>query len=339
MKRKKVDILLPCYNEEKTIKECIDRIKEVMNKEEYDYSIVVCDNNSTDKSVKIAKNQKAKVLIEKEKGYGATLLNGINKSRADYIVMLDSDLSYNEKHIPKMLALLANNDLVIGNRFKGTIEKKAMPLSHFYGSRFLTEYANLLFRSSSHDYHCGLRAFKREKILECNLSSKGFEFASEMIIRAKLNNLKIIECPTDLFVDGRDKKPHLKTIRDGYRHLRLINKIKFQNSILFRYLTTFILLITIYFLSLLLTTFIPRNLIHNNTAKSFEFFEKYYTNNTIKGKNYIKIEGCGDVRNISMAYNMNPHKPIDSAIRMSYQKEIDYLKNLKDIFENYIGEK
>ena len=339
MKKKKVDILLPCYNEEKTIKECINRIKRVMDAEKYDYTIVICDNNSTDNSVKIAKSQKVKVLIEKEKGYGATLLNGINKSRADYIVMLDSDLSYNEKHIPKLLSLLEENDMVIGNRFKGTIEKKAMPIAHFYGSRFLTEYANLLFRVPSHDYHCGLRAFKRDKILECNLSSKGFEFASEMIIKAKLNNLKIIECPTDLFVDGRDKKPHLKTIRDGYRHLHLINKIKFQNSALFRYITTFLILIAIYFLSLVVTSFIPRNLIYNNTAKSFEFFEKYYKNNTIKGKSYMKIEGCGDVRNISMAYNMNPHKPIDSAIRMSYQIEIDNMKNLKDIFINNTGEK
>ena len=160
-----------------------------------------------------------------------------------------------------------------------------------------------------------------------------------MIIKAKLNNLKIIECPTDLFVDGRDKKPHLKTIRDGYRHLHLINKIKFQNSALFRYITSFLILIAIYFLSLVVTSFIPRNLIYNNTTKSFEFFEKYYKNNTIKGKSYMKIEGCGDVRNISMAYNMNPHKPIDSAIRMSYQIEIDNMKNLKDIFINNTGER
>ena len=149
MKTRKVDILLPCYNEEKTIKECIKRIKKVISNEKDEYRIVVCDNNSTDSSVKIAKSQNVKVLIEKEKGYGATLINGIVNSRADYIVILDSDLSYNEKDIPLMVSMLDNYDLVIGNRFKGNIQKSAMPISHRYGSRLLTEIANIFYASYS----------------------------------------------------------------------------------------------------------------------------------------------------------------------------------------------
>ena len=231
IKKKKVDILLPCYNEEKTLGECIKRIHNVMNKQKkYNYNIVVCVNNSKDSSRDIAKSNNAKVLVETKKGYGATLLNGIHNSSADYLVMLDSDLSYNEKDIPRFLEKLENGyDLVIGNRFKGTIEKGAMPFSHRYGSRLLTMYANLLFRTPSHDYHSGLRAFKRDEILKCNLCSTGFEFATEMIIKAKINHLKIEEISTDLFCDGRDKPPHLKTIRDGLRHFFLINKVKIKN--------------------------------------------------------------------------------------------------------------
>ena len=339
MKTRKVDILLPCYNEEKTIKECIKRIKKVISNEKDEYRIVVCDNNSTDSSVKIAKSQNVKVLIEKEKGYGATLINGIVNSRADYIVILDSDLSYNEKDIPLMVSMLDNYDLVIGNRFKGNIQKSAMPISHRYGSRLLTEIANIFFKTSSHDFHCGLRAFKRKEILKCDLTSKGFEFASEMIIRAKLNNLKIKEVPTDLFVDGRDGKSNLNTIKDGFRHLFLINKIKFQSSSFFRYLSLYLILIVIFFSSLIITSLIPRRLIRNNTLESLDFFEKYSLDVNKNKYDFLLLEKNGDVRNISMAYNMDPHHPFDSAIRMSYQKKLDDLINLRDTFENNYGDK
>ena len=217
-----------------------------MDKSKYStqYDILVCDNNSTDNSIKICKKNKIKYTICKEKGYGNTLINGIKKSKANYLVMLDCDLSYDERDIPMFINELENGyDFVIGNRFKGTIEKKAMPLSHSIGSRILSEYANLLFHTSSHDYHCGLRAFKKDKIEDCNLKSPGFEFASEMIIKAKINNLKVKEIKTSLFKDERNRPPHLKTIKDGLRHLFLINKVKYNNSFIFRYLTTFIIAI------------------------------------------------------------------------------------------------
>ena len=334
MKKISVDILLPCFNEEKTIGESIKRIHQVMKKnKEYHYSIVVCDNNSTDHSRDIASKKDAIVIIEKEKGYGATLLNGIHSSKADYLVMLDADLSYNEKDIPRFLKELDDgNDLVMGNRFKGTIEKNAMPFSHRYGSRFLTEFANLLFHTPSHDYHCGLRAFKREEILKCDLSSHGFEFASEMIIKAKINHLKIKEISTDLFCDGRDKPPHLKTIKDGFRHLFLIIKVKYQTSPFVRYFSTYLLMMILFFFSLVLVALIPPQKIYSNTLKSLDYFQKYYDKNVSKDLKSSLLEGCGDVRNISLAYNMNPRKPFDSVIRMPYQASLDTLVNIKKEF-------
>ena len=320
--KKKVDILLPCYNEEKTIVECIKRIKKVLEKEKYDYQIVVCDNDSTDNSRILAKKEKVKVLVEKQKGYGATLLNGINKSKADYIVMLDSDLSYNEKDISKLLKELDKNDFVIGNRFKGTIEKKAMSLSHRYGSRFLTEYSNLLFHTISHDYHCGIRAFKRKEILKCNLSSIGFEFASEMIIKAKINVLTMKEIPTDLFVDGRNNPSNLNTIKDGFRHLHLINKLKFDYSFPFRYILTFIIIFLILLSFSFLTSLIPHKYIEKNvetSAKELSIkFGKFMSLPSYEG-----YERYGDMRNFTMIYFEDEHHPIKSLIEKKYPKECD----------------
>lgn len=335
---KLITILLPCLNEEKTILTCIRRIKKVMNNSKYkkDYNILVCDNGSNDNSIKLLEDEKIEYVICQNKGYGNTLINGINKANSKYLVMLDCDFSYNENDIPKFIKELENGfDLVVGNRLNN-IEKKAMSLSHKIGVRFLTSYANLLFHIGLGDYHCGLRAFKKDKILKCNLNSFGFEFASEMIIKAKLNKLKIKEVKTNLFKDKRGKKSHLHTIRDGLRHLHLINKIKFETSSFFRYTTTFIFLILFMFSSLLIVSLIPQKIIYHNTAKSFEFFEKYAENN-IFSPDYVKFEKAGEMRNISMAYNMSPKKALDSVIRMSYQENIDYGHNMKEVFLNKDG--
>ena len=292
--KKKVDILLPCLNEEITLLKCIKSINKVMNKysDIYDYQIVVCDNGSTDNSIKIAKKAKAKVLIEDIKGYGATLLNGINNSSADYIVMLDCDLSYNEKDIPRFLYELDSGyELVVGNRFMGNIEKGAMPVSHFYGSRLLTLYANILFHTPCRDFHCGLRAFDRESIIICKLRTNGFEFASEMIVRAKAKNLKIKEISTDLFIDGRDRKPHLKAIRDGIRHLLCITYCKIDTSIKFRYFILIIFILLLFSLIILVNhTFDNKTINKNidlsikylNSNKSFKFIDTNSDISTIK---------------------------------------------------------
>lgn len=334
---KKIDILLPCLNEKSTIGECIKRINKVMKKEKYNYNIVVCDNNSTDDSRKIAKKEKTKIIIEKEKGYGSTILNGIKKSKADFIVMLDADLSYNEKDIPKMIKCLDKCDLVIGNRFKGTIEKNAMTFSHRYGSKLLTEYGNLLFRTISHDYHCGLRAFKREKIINCNLSSRGFEFASEMIIKAKLNKLVMKEIPTDLFVDGRNSPSHLNTFKDGFRHLHLINKVKFQNSIFFRYATTFIFVFGVLFLFSLFSAMIPHKYIEKNTLKSVDELNIMFSNKYLNENEYTKFEQFGDVRNFAMIYQEDSNHPFKSVIEKNYLEKCDVLLECPMTLKNNYG--
>lgn len=249
-----VTVILPCLNEEKTLLKCVKQIKTVLDKSEYKqkYKILVCDNGSTDKSIDICKKNNIEYLVENKKGYGNTLLAGIKASETKYIVMLDCDLSYDVKSIPRFITELKNGyDVIIGNRFKGKIEDGAMSLSHRIGSRFLTRYANLLFHTPINDFHCGLRAFDRKKILNTGVRSTGFEFASEMIIRAKKCGLKLKEAETNLFIDGRDKKPHLKTIRDGFRHLNEINSLKFSSSKPFRYVTT---LFTLLFVILLIYT-------------------------------------------------------------------------------------
>ena len=157
MSLKTVSILLPCLNEEKTLEKCIKSISKNMKKTKYDWEIIVCDNNSTDSSRKIAKKNNVKVVVEKRKGYGATLLNGIKKSKSDYLVMLDSDMSYCDKDIPRMLKWLDEGyDFVIGNRFKGeNTTNDAFPFLHKNGTKILNLVANILFNTKVRDFHCG----------------------------------------------------------------------------------------------------------------------------------------------------------------------------------------
>ncbi|MBE6161402.1 MAG: glycosyltransferase family 2 protein [Firmicutes bacterium] len=227
--KKDVTILLPCLNEEKTLEICIKNIKEVMDKLKYNYEILVSDNNSSDSSVKIAKKNKARVCVEEKRGYGNALINGIKNAYGKYIVMLDCDGSYNHKDIPKFLKELDNGyDLVMGNRFNKKTKKEASPFSHRIGARILSVYSNILYGTKLKDYHCGLRAFRKDKIDKIKLECDGMEFASEIIIKAKLNNFRIKEIDTEYFKDLREKKSHLVPIRDGYRHLKLITILKFK---------------------------------------------------------------------------------------------------------------
>jgi len=326
---KLITILLPCLNEEKTLDKCIKMIKKTMNNSKYkkDYSILVCDNGSTDNSINICKKNRVEYTICNNKGYGNTLLNGINISNSKYLVMLDSDLSYDEKDIPMFIDKLEDGyDFVIGNRFKGTIERNAMPISHSIGSRILTEYGNILFQTKSHDYHCGLRAFNREKVLNCNLNSTGFEFASEMIIKAKINKLKMIEVPTNLFKDGRDRPPYLKAIKDGIRHFNLITKVKFNNSIIFRYFTTFIIVILFFLITLFLTNLIPHKYISNNSQKSIIQLTNYFNITRDTAKDYSKFEEQGDLKNFAMIYASDSNHPIKSMIEMNYPIECEHVQ-------------
>ena len=223
---KEYTFILPCLNEEKTLEYCIKEIQKCILDKKLNAEILVSDNNSTDNSVEIAKKNGARVVICEERGYGAALINGTKNAKGKYCIMGDSDGSYDFYNIDKFIQGLNNGyDLVVGNRFKGGIQKGAMPLSHKIGVRFLTGIANIFFHTQIKDYHCGLRVYKKESIEKINLKQNGMEYASEMIILAKINNLKILEVPTILRKDLRNRKPHLKTIKDGIRHLKLILKI------------------------------------------------------------------------------------------------------------------
>lgn len=219
--------LLPCLNEEKTIKFCIDEIKECIKTKNLNAEILVADNGSTDRSKQIATDNGARVINVPKRGYGSVLIEGTKNAYGKYCFMGDSDGSYDFYNVDDFINALHNGyDLVVGNRYKGGIKKGAMPISHKIGVKFLSGIANLMFHTCIKDYHCGLRAYNTEKIKRLNLKCEGMEYASEMIIKAKINNLKLAEVPTILRKDLRNKKSHLRTVRDGFRHLILILKLK-----------------------------------------------------------------------------------------------------------------
>lgn len=231
-KEKKIEItvLMPCLNEEKTIGICIDKIKRVFEENRINGEILVVDNNSTDNSNQIAKEKGARVVVLKERGYGAALKYGIKKAYGKYVIMGDADDSYNFLEImPYITSLREGYDFVIGNRLKGKIEKGAMPFAHRYiGTPAITLMGNILYKTKLGDYNCGLRGFNRSKMLKLKLKCPGMEFASEMIVKVIKNNYKIKEFPINLYKDGRDRKPHLNPIRDGYRHICFLIKEYFN---------------------------------------------------------------------------------------------------------------
>lgn len=223
--------ILPARNEEKTLPYCIEEIETFINKNKLKAEILVVDNNSTDNTSNIAKDYGARVIFCENIGYGNALNYGMERALGKYCIMGDSDGSYNFSNLEKFIYYLKKDyDLIVGNRFKGKIEKGAMPFSHRIGGRMLSIIGNIFFHTKIKDYHCGLRAFKTDSIKKLKLKSSGMEFASEMIISSRLNNLKIIEVETDLRKDLRDRKSHLKTIRDGIRHLKLIFDMAFNRE-------------------------------------------------------------------------------------------------------------
>ena len=217
-------ILMPCLNEEETIGICIEKALRFLKKSKIQGEVLIADNGSSDKSIEIAKSLGARVINVSNKGYGSALIAGSKSAYGKYVIMGDSDDSYNFLHLEEFVKKLRKGyDLVMGNRFLGGIEKGAMPFSHRYiGNPFLSFLGRLFYHSKIHDFHCGLRGYNREKICNLNLHCSGMEYASEMIVKAELNNLKITEVPTTLKKDGRSHKPHLRTFRDGFRHLSFL---------------------------------------------------------------------------------------------------------------------
>lgn len=217
-------ILMPCLNEAKTLEICINKAKTFLTENNIDGEILIADNGSTDGSQDIATNAGARVVNVSEKGYGAALIGGCNAALGKYVIMGDSDDSYDFLNLmPFVEKLREGYDLVMGNRFKGGIEKGAMPPLHRYlGNPVLSFIGRVLYKSDIKDFHCGLRGYNKESIQKLNLHTLGMEYASEMVVQATLHKLRITEVPTTLKKDGRDRPPHLRSWSDGWRHLTFL---------------------------------------------------------------------------------------------------------------------
>ena len=214
-------IILPCLNESETLAVCISKGFASLSRLGIDGEVIVADNGSTDGSQKIALNAGARLINVPTRGYGAALIGGIEAAKSDFIIMADADDSYALDDLDDFMdSLNAGNDLVIGNRFKGGIAPGAMPWLHKYiGNPVLSFIGRMFFKIKIGDFHCGLRAFRANSIRSLKLKSIGMEFASEMVVKAAVNKLRIAEVPTTLKPAGRSRAPHLRTWHDGMRHL------------------------------------------------------------------------------------------------------------------------
>jgi hypothetical protein len=219
-----VSVVLPCLDEAETLATCIRKATQSMAEVGVRGEVVVADNGSTDGSQEIARQCGARVVDVPVRGYGAALRAGIAQARGRFVIMADADDSYALEDVrPFVEALRGGADLVMGNRFAGGIAPGAMPFLHRYlGNPVLSWLGRLFFRIPTHDFHCGMRGMRRDAILGLGLRTNGMEFASEMVVRSALAAHRIVEVPTTLRPDGRSRAPHLRTWRDGWRHLRFL---------------------------------------------------------------------------------------------------------------------
>ena len=217
-------ILIPCLNEAETIVACVRNARAFLMERGVEGEVLVSDNGSDDDSRALAAAAGARVVRATVRGYGGALAGGIEAAKGRFIIMGDADDSYDLRRLDGfLLELRGGAQLVMGNRFRGGIASGAMPLLHRYvGNPVLSAVGRALFPSAVSDFHCGLRGFCRESVLALDLRTTGMEFASEMVVRASLSRLRICEVPTNLRKDGRSRRPHLRTWRDGWRHLRFL---------------------------------------------------------------------------------------------------------------------
>jgi glycosyltransferase involved in cell wall biosynthesis len=217
-------ILMPCLDEALTVETCIRKARAYLSKRGIVGEIVIADNGSTDGSQRLAEAAGARVIHIENKGYGAALIGGIHAAQGRFVIMGDADDSYDFTDLDEFVDRLRRGfKLVMGNRFKGGIKPGAMPvLNRYLGNPALSFIGRALFSSPIGDFHCGMRGFDRQAILALHLRSSGMEFASEMVVKASLARLKIAEVPTTLSPDGRQRAPHLRPWRDGWRHLRFM---------------------------------------------------------------------------------------------------------------------
>lgn len=219
-----LSVVMPCLNEAETVATCVRKAVGFLEEHGVEGEVIIADNGSTDGSQKLATEAGARVVPIEDKGYGNALLGGIRAARGEYVIMGDADDSYDFTALmPFVEKLREGADLVMGNRFAGGIAPGAMPALHRYlGNPVLSFVGRLFFGSQAGDFHCGLRGFRRDSALALDLQSTGMEFASEMVVKATLQKQNIAEVPTTLSPDGRSRAPHLRSWRDGWRHLRFL---------------------------------------------------------------------------------------------------------------------
>ncbi len=216
-----VSVVIPCLNEAANIEECVTAAREALHRMQVPGEVIVADNGSEDDSALLAERAGARVVVEQRRGYGSAYLAGFAASRGRYIVMADADLTYDFKDIPRFVeALQQGAEMVIGDRMDN-IQPGAMPWLHRYvGNPILTGLLNLFFRTGVNDAHCGMRALRRDVLPRLDLRTTGMEFASEMVIRAAKEQLRIAEFPIEYRPRGGESK--LSSFRDGWRHLRFL---------------------------------------------------------------------------------------------------------------------
>ncbi len=219
-----LSIVMPCLNEAETLATCIRKARGFLAAGNVRGEVIVADNGSTDGSQEIAVREGARVVAIEARGYGAAIQGGVAAARGRFVVMGDADDSYDFSRLQPFLdELRAGADLVMGNRFRGGIAPGAMPFLHRYvGNPILSFIGRLFFGARVGDFHCGLRGFNRDRLIALDLRTTGMEFASEMVVRARLAGHRIAEVPTTLHKDGRSRPPHLRTWRDGWQHLRFL---------------------------------------------------------------------------------------------------------------------
>jgi len=238
-----VTVVIPCLNEAETLETCIRKAQRSFKRDGVAGEVVMADNGSEDGSQAIAERLGARVVNVTTRGYGSALLGGIAAARGRYVIMGDADDSYDFENLKPFIEKLREGfELVMGNRFRGGIKPGAMPPLHrYFGNPLLSAVGWLFFHSPCADFHCGLRGFDREAITRLNLQTTGMEFASEMVVKATLFGLRIAEVPTTLSPDGRSRPPHLRSWRDGWRHLRFL--LLFSPRWLFLYPGVFLMVL------------------------------------------------------------------------------------------------
>ncbi|MBR1814048.1 MAG: glycosyltransferase family 2 protein [Lachnospiraceae bacterium] len=224
MREVELTVLMPCLNEAETLKTCITKAQKAIAEMGIEGEVLIADNGSTDGSIEIAESCGARVEHVPSRGYGAALIGGISAAAGKYCIMGDADDSYDFSKLDQFVKKLREGyDLVMGNRFKGGIEKGAMPFLHRYlGTPVISFLGRLFYHNDIGDFNCGMRGFNTESMRKLGLRTTGMEFASEMIVQSALHGYKIAEVPCTLSVDGRSRKPYLSTWSDGWRHLKFL---------------------------------------------------------------------------------------------------------------------